>query len=47
MAIAQMALRMQALASETLGPDFQPVAMRIGLHVGPAVGGVCGGEMLR
>ena len=45
--LAHFALEMQRACSEAVAPDGSPVVMRIGLHCGPVVGGVVGGNMLR
>ena len=39
-----MALEMQRLCSKLRAPDGSPVVMRIGLHCGPVVGGIVGGN---
>ena len=45
--LAHFALEMQRACSEAVAPDGSPVFMRLGLHCGPVVGGVVGGNMLR
>ena len=45
--LARFALEMQRACSNAVAPDGSPVVMRIGLHCGPVVGGVVGGNMLR
>ena len=45
--LAHFALEMQRACSEATAPDGSPVVMRVGLHCGPVVGGVVGGNMLR
>ena len=45
--LAHFALEMQRVCSEAVAPDGSPVVMRVGLHCGPVVGGVVGGNMLR
>ena len=47
LALARMALAMQAICAGLTAPDGSPVVMRIGLHCGPLVAGVVGGSMLR
>ena len=42
-----MALEMQKMCMTLTAPDGSPVVMRIGLHFGPLVAGVVGGNMLR
>ena len=42
-----MALEMQKMCMSLTAPDGSPVVMRIGLHFGPLVAGVVGGNMLR
>ena len=42
--LARMALEMQRLCSKLKAPDGSPVVMRIGLHCGPVVGGIVGGN---
>ena len=46
-ALARLALDMQELCATLKAPDGSPVVMRVGLHCGPLVGGVVGGNMLR
>ena len=46
-ALACLAVEMQKLCATLTAPDGSPVVMRIGLHLGPLVGGVVGGSMLR
>ena len=46
-ALTCLALEMQKLCATLTAPDGSPVVMRIGLHLGPLVGGVVGGSMLR
>ena len=38
---------MQKLCATLRAPDDSPVVMRIGLHCGPVIAGVVGGNMLR
>ena len=45
--LARMALEMQKLCATLRAPDGSPVVMRIGLHCGPVVGGIVGGNMIR
>ena len=45
--LARFALEMQRACAEVVAPDGSPVVMRIGLHSGPVVGGIVGGNMLR
>jgi len=45
--LAHFALEMQRACRDTFAPDGSPVVMRIGLHCGPVVGGIVGGNMLR
>ena len=45
--LACMALEMQKLCATLRAPDGSPVVMRIGLHCGPVVGGIVGGNMIR
>ena len=47
LALARMALEMQELCMTLTAPDGSPVVMRVGLHFGPLVAGVVGGNMLR
>ena len=42
-----MALEMQKMCMTLTAPDGSPVVMRIGLHCGPLLAGVVGGNMLR
>ena len=42
-----MALEMQRLCATLTAPDGSPVVMRIGLHCGPVIGGIVGGNMIR
>ena len=42
-----MAVEMQKLCATLRAPDGSPVVMRIGLHCGPVVGGIVGGNMIR
>ena len=42
--LARMALEMQRLCSKLHAPDGSPVVMRVGLHCGPVVGGIVGGN---
>ena len=42
-----MALEMQKMCMTMMAPDGSPVVMRVGLHFGPLVAGVVGGNMLR
>ena len=43
-ALTCLALEMQKLCATLAAPDGSPVVMRIGLHCGPLVGGVVGGN---
>ena len=45
--LALFALEMQHACAKMKAPDGSPVVMRIGLHAGPVVGGIVGGNMLR
>ena len=45
--LAHFALEMQRVCEKATAPDGSPVVMRIGLHCGPVVGGIAGGNMLR
>ena len=45
--LARLALEMQQLCATLKAPDGSPVVMRIGLHCGPVVGGIVGGNMIR
>ena len=45
--LAHFALEMQRVCEKATAPDGSPVVMRIGLHCGPVVGGIVGGNMLR
>ena len=45
--LAHFALECQLVCAEAVAPDGSPVVMRVGLHCGPVVGGVVGGNMLR
>ena len=47
LALARLAVEMQRLCATLTAPDGSPVVMRIGLHCGPVVGGVVGGNMIR
>ena len=47
LSLACMALEMQKLCATLRAPDGSPVVMRIGLHCGPVVGGIVGGNMIR
>ena len=47
LSLARMALEMQKLCATLRAPDGSPVLMRIGLHCGPVVGGIVGGNMIR
>ena len=38
---------MQELCATLCAPDGSPVVMRVGLHCGPVVGGIVGGNMIR
>ena len=44
LALARLAVEMQELCATLTAPDGSPVVMRIGLHCGPVVGGVVGGN---
>jgi len=44
LALARMALEMQQICTKLTAPDGSPVVMRIGLHCGPLVAGVVGGN---
>ena len=44
LALARLAVEMQRLCKTLTAPDGTPVVMRIGLHCGPVVGGVVGGN---
>ena len=45
--LARMAQAMQKLCVTLTAPDGSPVLMRVGLHCGPIVGGIVGGNMIR
>jgi len=45
--LARLALDMQKLCATLRTPDNMPVVMRIGLHCGPVVGGIVGGNSAR
>ena len=45
--LARFALKMQELCATLCAPDGSPVVMRVGLHCGPVVGGIVGGNMIR
>ena len=45
--LTRLALEMQQLCATLKAPDGSPVVMRIGLHCGPVVGGIVGGNMIR
>ena len=42
--LARLALAMQRLCATLRAPDGSPVVMRVGLHCGPVVGGIVGGN---
>ena len=45
--LARLAVAMQRLCATLKAPDGSPVVMRVGLHCGPVVGGIVGGNMIR
>ena len=44
LSLVRLALEMQKLSATLKAPDGSPVVMRIGLHCGPVVGGIVGGN---
>jgi len=44
LALARMAVEMQKLCESLSAPDGSDVVMRIGLHAGPVIGGIVGGN---
>ena len=47
LAVARAALLIQRACGAQVAPDGTKLAMRVGLHVGPAVAGVVGDSMLK
>ena len=45
--LAHFAVAMHGVCAQATAPDGSAVVMRIGLHAGPVVGGIVGGNMLR
>ena len=45
--LAALAVEMQTVCRGFEAPDGSPLVMRVGLHVGPAIGGIVGTSLLR